>query len=153
MSEHAGETPLGTPRTWVEFDDPGQDGQRLRCDLTWLTSRWTCIFGRGCPGIYADRPDDGCCTLGAHFADDEDEARVGSEVAPHRKRELNPGREGGETFVKTGLPEEAAVAGNEDRPCRDRAPVKREPSDAQTPLGRKSRQGPAREGGPAPVRQ
>ena len=23
-----------------------------------------CIFGSGCQGIYADRPDDGCCTLG-----------------------------------------------------------------------------------------
>jgi hypothetical protein len=37
---------------------------------------WTCIFGRGCQGIYADRPDDGCCTLGAHFADEADEKRV-----------------------------------------------------------------------------
>ncbi|MDN5805014.1 MAG: hypothetical protein L0H26_10600, partial [Microlunatus sp.] len=47
-----------------------------RCDLTWLTSRWRCIFGHGCRGIYADRPDDGCCTLGAHFADSDDELRV-----------------------------------------------------------------------------
>ncbi|OAB87596.1 hypothetical protein AWH69_05910 [Janibacter melonis] len=76
MSEHAGETPLGTPRTWVEFDDPGQEGQRMRCDLTWLTSRWTCIFGQGCCGIDADHPDNGCCTLGAHFTDDDDVQRV-----------------------------------------------------------------------------
>src|SRR5207249_11894498 len=48
----------------------------FRCDLTWLTSNWTCIFGRGCQGIYADRPDDGCCTLGAHFSDKDDEKRV-----------------------------------------------------------------------------
>ena len=54
--------------------------QVFRCDLTWLTSRWTCIFGSGCPGIYADRPDDGCCTLGAHFADADDEKRVGRAV-------------------------------------------------------------------------
>jgi hypothetical protein len=70
------EVPLDFPRTWVEFPDPGDDGQVLRCDLTWLTSSWTCIFGRGCPGVYADRPDDGCCTLGAHFADKADEKRV-----------------------------------------------------------------------------
>ena len=50
--------------------------QLFRCDLTWLTSRWTCIFGSGCRGVVAGRPDDGCCTLGAHFADKADEKRV-----------------------------------------------------------------------------
>lgn len=70
------EVDLDHPRTWVEFVDPDEDGQRLRCDLTWLTSNWTCLFGNGCPGIYADRPDDGCCTLGAHFTDADDLARV-----------------------------------------------------------------------------
>jgi len=70
------EVPLGFPRAWVEFDDPAKKGRRYRCDLTWLTSRWTCIFGRGCKGVYASRPYDGCCTLGAHFTDREDEKRV-----------------------------------------------------------------------------
>ncbi|CAN7189696.1 hypothetical protein [Knoellia sp. LjRoot47] len=74
------ETPLDIPRTWVEFPDPAAAGQRFRCDLTWLTSRWTCIFGSGCEGIYAERPDDGCCTLGAHFSDDDDLARVAAVV-------------------------------------------------------------------------
>lgn len=64
------------PRIWVEFTDPANDAQRFRCDLTWLTSSWTCIFGAGCQGIYADRPDDGCCTLGAHFTDADDVERV-----------------------------------------------------------------------------
>ena len=67
---------LPFPRAFAELVDPEDPGQVFRCDLTWLTSRWSCIFGQGCPGIYADRPDDGCCTLGAHLADDEDEARV-----------------------------------------------------------------------------
>ena len=71
---------MGFPRAFVEFADPGDAGQIFRCDLTWLTSRWACIFGDGCPGIYADRPDDGCCTLGAHFADEADEKRVGRAV-------------------------------------------------------------------------
>lgn len=70
------ETPLEIPRVWVEFDDPADTEQRFRCDLTWLTSSWTCIFGNGCQGIYAERPDDGCCTLGAHFTDDDDRDRV-----------------------------------------------------------------------------
>ncbi len=68
-------------RLWTEFTDPADSGQRLRCDLTWLTSSWQCVFGNGCPGIYADRPDDGCCTLGAHFTDDDDVDRVAAAAA------------------------------------------------------------------------
>jgi hypothetical protein len=75
------EVPLDFPRAWVEFVDPADPDQRLRCDLTWLCSRWSCIFGAGCAGIYADRPDDGCCTLGAHFSDRDDEDRVAGIVA------------------------------------------------------------------------
>lgn len=78
------EIPLDIARTWVEFPDPedldGPPGQVFRCDLTWLTSSWTCIYGSGCAGIYADRPNDGCCTLGAHFADKDDEKRVRKAV-------------------------------------------------------------------------
>lgn len=74
------EVSVDAPRAWVEFTDPANEDQVLRCDLTWLTSRYTCIFGHGCPGIYADRPDDGCCTLGAHFSDKADERRVGKVV-------------------------------------------------------------------------
>jgi hypothetical protein len=74
------ERPLGGARHWLEFPDPDGDTETpevvYRADLTWLTSRWTCIFGRGCHGIYADRPDDGCCTLGAHYSDAEDRART-----------------------------------------------------------------------------
>jgi hypothetical protein len=70
------EVDLDFPRAWVEFPDPDDADQVFRCDLTWLTSRWMCIFGQGCAGIYADRPDDGCCTLGAHFSDADDEKRT-----------------------------------------------------------------------------
>jgi hypothetical protein len=70
------EVDLQFPRAWVEFADPDDSDQVFRCDLTWLTSSWTCIFGEGCKGIYSDRPDDGCCTLGAHFSDKADEKRV-----------------------------------------------------------------------------
>ena len=92
------ETALDATRLWLEFADPegpngtldvdadgepttgAQAAQVFRCDLTWLTSSWTCIFGRGCAGIYRNRPDDGCCTLGAHFADKADEKRVAAAV-------------------------------------------------------------------------
>ncbi len=88
------ETPLDIARTWAELPDPANPGQRFRVDLTWLTSSWTCIFGSGCQGIYADRPDDGCCTLGAHFTDDEDFERVQAVVAELGEDEWqhHPGR-------------------------------------------------------------
>jgi hypothetical protein len=73
----AAEIPAGFPRAWVEFVNPSDLSEVIKADLTWLTSRWTCLFGHGtCPGIYAERPDDGCCTLGAHYADAADEERV-----------------------------------------------------------------------------
>lgn len=71
---------IGFPRQWVEFVDPADPRQVIKADLTWLTSRWTCIFGRGCQGIDARRPDAGCCVHGAHFADKDDRKRVTSWV-------------------------------------------------------------------------
>lgn len=70
------EVPLDFPRQWVEFVDPADEDQLIRADLTWLTSRWTCIFGNGCKGIDANRPDAGCCVHGAHFSEKADEKRV-----------------------------------------------------------------------------
>jgi hypothetical protein len=75
------EVSLDFPRQWIEFVDPADDEQVYRCDLTWLTSRWNCIWGRGCKGIYASEPTVGCCTLGAHFADKDDIKRVKRYVA------------------------------------------------------------------------
>ena len=57
----------------------------FRCDLTWLTSSYMCIFGQGCHGIYKDSPDTGCCTLGAHFSDKDDEKRVAAYVDAARR--------------------------------------------------------------------
>ena len=74
------EVDLVFPRAYVEFVNPADDSEVMRCDLTWLTSSYMCIFGQGCKGIYADAPDVGCCTLGAHFADKADEKRVASFV-------------------------------------------------------------------------
>ena len=74
------EVDLGFPRQWVEFIDPADEHQVIRADLTWLTSRWTCIFGRGCEGIDASRPDAGCCVHGAHFSDKDDRKRVAGWV-------------------------------------------------------------------------
>lgn len=79
------EVPLDFPREWVEFTDPADAAAVYRCDLTWLLSTWRCLFGAGCPGIVAGRPDDGCCTHGAFFSQRSDEQRVRSAA-----RELSP---------------------------------------------------------------
>jgi len=122
------EVSIDISRTWIEFVDPSRpeppvdvDGidddaeeveeadlpQRFRCDITWLTSSWTCIYGSGCAGIYADRPSDGCCTLGAHFTDDEDVERVEATVKrltadTWQFREEGRKRNGGWTELEDG---------------------------------------------------
>ncbi len=69
-------------RDWISIEDPGEDRTWL-FDASFLASNWTCIYGRGCPGI-EDEPDPegmrGCCSHGAHFADDEDEAKVAAAI-------------------------------------------------------------------------
>ncbi|WP_134772368.1 hypothetical protein [Ornithinimicrobium flavum] len=75
------QTPLDRPGLWAEIQDPDEPAQRVRADLTWLTSRWHCLYAEGrCPGIDAGAPDAGCCTLGAHFTDADDLARVTAVV-------------------------------------------------------------------------
>ncbi len=63
-------------RDWVEFADPASPLEIFKCDLTWLTSYFTCIYGAGCCGIDADKPDAGCCSDGAYYSDDVDEERT-----------------------------------------------------------------------------
>jgi hypothetical protein len=79
-TEPPDEVALDFAREWVEFPDPADPGHVVRADLTWLASAWTCIFGRGCAGVEAGRPDDGCCSHGAFFTDDDDLARVTGAV-------------------------------------------------------------------------
>jgi len=54
-----------------------------RFDTEFLRSRWTCIWGRGCLGILdepAEHLQQGCCSIGAELADD-DEAMLLSAMA------------------------------------------------------------------------
>lgn len=63
---------------WVSFEDPDEERTWV-FDLTFLTSPWTCIFGRGCQGVLTEPAPElahGCCSYGAHFSDDADLARV-----------------------------------------------------------------------------
>ena len=66
----------GFARDWVEFSDSTDPEQIYKCDLTWLTSYWTCIYGDGCQGVFKTQPHAGCCTEGAMYTDEDDEKRT-----------------------------------------------------------------------------
>jgi len=54
-----------------------------RFDREFLASNWTCIWGRGCPGILAEPAEHlghGCCSIGADLGDG-DEARMIAALA------------------------------------------------------------------------
>ncbi len=71
----ASAVPPGTQ--WISF--VGDDGDTWMFDLSFFGSRWQCIYGDGCAGIEAEADTDGhrgCCSYGAHFADDADLGRV-----------------------------------------------------------------------------
>lgn len=75
------EAPLDFPREWLEFLDPADDEHLIVADLTWLTSRWTCVFGTpACQGILVEQPDAGCCTHGAFLSDSDDRKRLRKAV-------------------------------------------------------------------------
>ena len=95
-------TLVGVPeREWVTVVDPDEPQLRYVFDTTFLLSRWSCLYGRGCPGTKASLPPDvGCCGLGAYYVDEGDRARVellamelGADEWQHRRR----GRRGGVT--------------------------------------------------------
>ncbi len=71
----------------VEIAD---DDLTWRFDSSFLTSNWTCIWGRGCLGILSEPAPElgqGCCSVGAEL-DGDDEARLIGALAAT----LNPSR-------------------------------------------------------------
>ena len=63
---------------WVSFEDPDEERTWV-FDVTFLLSRWQCIFGHGCQGVLTGPAADleqGCCSYGAHFTDAADVERV-----------------------------------------------------------------------------
>lgn len=72
-----------------EIVDP-VDGTRWSVDLDFLGSSWTCLWGRGCPGIL-DEPsphlEQGCCSVGAEMLDVDEAmnvAAIGATLDPAR---------------------------------------------------------------------
>ena len=93
------------PRDWVEFADPANLEDIFKCDLTWLTSYWSCIYGDGCAGVDADKPNDGCCSDGAYYSDEADELRtyeVAERLTPQMWQfhsQAQPKRKGGKLQI------------------------------------------------------
>lgn len=62
------------------FKDP-VDGTVWDVDSTFLISNWTCIWGKGCKGILeteAEHLNQGCCSHGAQFLDEEESMNTGA---------------------------------------------------------------------------
>lgn len=88
---------------WVSFDDPGEQ-RTWMFDVTFLLSRWECIYGRGCQGVLtgpAPEMEQGCCSYGAHFTDDADVARVKRAARTLKAAEWQFHREGRRAGVVT----------------------------------------------------
>lgn len=65
---------------WVSFTD--DEGTTWLFDLTFLTSNWSCTFGKGCPGTEpGDEGARGCCAHGAHLMSDRERRRIVSYAA------------------------------------------------------------------------
>jgi hypothetical protein len=70
-------------REWVSVRDPADPSVLYTFDVSFLLSRYRCIYGAGCQGVCADGPDEvvGCCVHGAYYVDPEDRARTEALVA------------------------------------------------------------------------
>lgn len=68
---------------WVSFPDPDYE-RTWMFDVTFLESRWTCIYGRGCQGVLTGPAPElvqGCCSYGAHLTGAADARRVEAAAA------------------------------------------------------------------------
>ncbi|MDT4993747.1 MAG: hypothetical protein QOH97_3639 [Actinoplanes sp.] len=118
----AREVDLDFPREWIEFLDPADDQHRVRADLTWLLSRWTCVFGSTCHGIIAGRAEEGCCSHGAFFTDADDETRVKAAAAKLKPENWQHYRRGFKNYTEMDTidgskPARRTATQPDDGPC------------------------------------
>lgn len=92
---------------WISFEDPEEDRTWI-FDVTFLLSRWTCIFGRGCQGVLTGPAPElvqGCCSYGAHFTDEDDVAKIEAKAAELTADEWQ--------FIKRGRTKKGIIKRNE----------------------------------------
>ena len=88
---------------WVSIDHPDEERTWL-FDVTFLASRWTCIYGRGCQGVLTEPAPElvhGCCSYGAHMVDEDDVRRLEAHAATLGPDEWQFAARGRKAVVKT----------------------------------------------------
>ena len=96
------------PDTDAGFEEIVDGDTVWRFDREFLTSRWTCIWGRGCEGILPVRAAElgqGCCSAGAGL-DEGDEARLIGALAAVLPDDL---------FQQHAAAAEGGIYGDEER--------------------------------------
>jgi hypothetical protein len=115
------EVGLDFPREWVEFLDPADSEHMIRADLTWLLSKWSCVYGNGCHGIIEGRAVEGCCSHGAFFTDEDDQKRVRAAVKRLTPQTWQHYRKGFKNWTETDELHDSEpalrTATQEDGPC------------------------------------
>jgi len=92
---------------WIGFEDRAEQRTWV-FDATFLRSNYRCIYGAGCQGILdvpAPELQQGCCSFGAHFVDEEDVANVVARFVRLRPDQMQyhaKARRGG--FLRPGEP-------------------------------------------------
>ena len=93
---------------WISFEDE-HTRRTWVFDATFLRSNWNCIYGAGCKGILdadAEHMNQGCCSYGAHFIDDDDIQTVVLSSARLKKQHWQfkkQGKAGGIFGVEDGV--------------------------------------------------
>ena len=74
----------GTLGAVSEFVEIAEGGTVWRFERDFLQSKWTCLWGRGCKGILdhaAEELMQGCCSVGAEMADEEEAMTISALAA------------------------------------------------------------------------
>jgi hypothetical protein len=96
--------PLDT-HEYISFEDASEQRTWV-FDATFLRSNWSCIYGAGCKGVLdadATEMQQGCCSYGAHFVDEDDVQTVVSAAVRLTSKEwqyIKRSKRGG--FLATG---------------------------------------------------
>lgn len=81
---------------WLEFIDPDPERKTAWVvHLPFLLSKWSCLYGQGCPGLFGTQekhiyPDLGCCGKGVHMNSKAEMSKLQSEVELLTEEDIGP---------------------------------------------------------------
>ncbi len=103
--------PIG--EAMIEID---HEGTHWRFERSFLTSNWTCIWGRGCLGILdepAEHLQQGCCSVGAEMGDETEAMTITALAAMLSPEHFQHHAEALADGVLREIPPTAATPGND----------------------------------------